>query len=35
MNPDQVAPSRLALQEARAAAATPALAATITELLAR
>jgi len=34
-NPDQVASSRIALQEARAATATPALAATITEVLAR
>jgi hypothetical protein len=34
-NPDQVALSRIALQEARASAATPALAATITEMLAR
>jgi HEAT repeat protein len=34
-NPDQVALSRIALQEARAAAATPALAATITEMLRR
>jgi hypothetical protein len=32
---DQVALSRIALQEARAAAATPALAATITEMLRR